>query len=502
MTHSTERLDLFETGPFGFLGKIGPTSSLIKNFDWSATTLGAIATWPGYLKSAVSMMLQSPVPMTILWGSDGVLIYNDGYARIAGAKHPEILGMTVRDAWPENAAFNAHVMQVGLSGASLTYQGQEITLQRGGPPEQVWLDLFYSPILDATDRPTGVLAVVIETTQRVLADRRIATEHHRLQTLFEQSPTFMAMLAGPTHTLEMLNPEFSSLVGARDVIGQPLASALPEIVEQGLLPVLNRVLETGDPETQRSAKVVFQSVENNPDERYLDVVFQPIRDNGADVTHIFVQGSDVTERVRGERQQKLLIAELNHRVKNSLASVQSIVAQTLRATPSITHARTAITSRIMALSRAHDVLTDERWTGVDLRVITEAMLQPFEQQARGRLEISGPKVRLTTRAALSLSFALNELATNAATHGSLSNDAGVVQLSWRVSGGDNGVNLDLSWRESGGPEPVLPSTAGFGNRVILRAMPLELGGKASATYDTPGLAFNLTLPLANIEEKP
>ena len=501
MTHSTERFDLFKTGPFGFLGKIGPTSSLIKNFDWSATTLGPIATWPGYLKSAVSMMLQSPVPMTILCGSDGVLIYNDGYARIAGAKHPEILGMKVREAWPENAAFNAHVMQVGLSGASLSYRDQEIILQRGGPPEQVWLDLFSSPILDETDQPAGVLAVVIETTQRVLADRRRASEHHRLQTLFEQSPTFMAMLAGPDHTFEMLNPECSRLIGGRDVIGRPLASALPEIVEQGFLPALDNVFEKGDPAARRSAKVVFQSVDGDPDERFLDAVFQPVRDDGGDITHIFVQGSDVTERVRGERHQMLLIAELNHRVKNSLASVQSIVAQTMRATPSIAHARSAITSRIMALSRAHDVLTQERWTGADLRVIIEAMLQPSEQQARGRLEISGPKVRLTTRAALSLSFALNELAINAATHGSLSNDVGSVRVSWTVSGADDDANLHLIWCENGGPVPDLPGIAGFGNRVILRAMPSELGGDASATYDTPGLVFNLTLPLANIEEK-
>ena len=331
--------------------------------------------------------------------------------------------------------------------------------------------------------------MVIETTQRVLADRRIATEHHRLRTLFEQSPTFMAMLAGPDHTFEMLNPECSRLVGARDVIGHPFASALPEIVEQGFLPMLDSVFERGNPATRRSAKVGFQSADNEPDERFLDVVFQPVRDDEGDVTHIFVQGSDVTQRVRGERQQILQIAELNRRVENSLASVQSIVAQTLRATPSIVHARSAIASRIMALSRAHDVLTHERWTGADLRVIIEAMLQPLEQRARGRLKVSGPKVRLATRAALSLSFALNELATNAAIHGSLSNDVGSVRVSGTVSGADQDANLRLTWCENGGPEPVLAGTSGFGNRVILRAMPLELGGKASVTYDMPGMVF-------------
>jgi len=122
------------------------------------------------------------------------------------------------------------------------------------------------PILDQTDQPAGVLAVVIETTQRVLADRRLANEHHRLQ-MFVQSPTFMAMLAGPDHTFEMFNPECSRLIGRRDVIGQPFASALPEIVEQGFLPAIDNVFETGKPATRRSAKVDFHSVDRDPDER-------------------------------------------------------------------------------------------------------------------------------------------------------------------------------------------------------------------------------------------
>jgi hypothetical protein len=173
---------------------------------------------------------------------------------------------------------------------------------------------------------------------------------------------------------------------------------------------------------------------------------------------------------------------------NILASVQSIVAQTLRATPSTTHARTAITSRIMAHSRAHDVLTQERWTGADLRAIIDAMFQPLEQQASGRLEISGPKNKADNDSG-AVTFLRAERTGDKRCHTRLAVErCRSVRVSWTVSGADDDAN-HLNWCENGGPSPFLPGSAGSGNRVILRAMPSELGRKASATYDTPVLVF-------------
>jgi PAS domain S-box-containing protein len=161
-----------------FLAGGGESGALIAAFDWSATALGPIATWPVSLTSAVSIVVRSPIPMVMLWGVDGVMIYNDGYSMFAGGRHPGLLGQKVLSGgWPEVAEFNANVLKVGLAGGTLAYRDHELTLCRSGKAEQVWMDLDYSPLPDDEGRPAGVIAIVIETTKRVAAERlRAAAE--------------------------------------------------------------------------------------------------------------------------------------------------------------------------------------------------------------------------------------------------------------------------------------------------------------------------------------
>jgi PAS domain S-box-containing protein len=156
----------------GFLSGAGDLGRLIAAFDWAGTRLGPIRAWPEGLRVATGMILRSPLAMVLLWGRDGIMIYNEPYARIAAGRHPGILGGRAVDAFPEIAAFNRHVIDVGLAGGTLSFKDQRFTLFRNGWAEDVWLDLTYSPVLDATGRPAGVLAVVVETTARVLADER------------------------------------------------------------------------------------------------------------------------------------------------------------------------------------------------------------------------------------------------------------------------------------------------------------------------------------------
>lgn len=162
------------SGAPAFLPSDGETSRLIASYDWGATALGPIAAWPQSLKTAVGLIVHSPVPIVMLWGVDGYMIYNDAYSVFAGARHPGVLGMKVRQAWPEVADFNDNVMKVGLSGGTLAYKDQELTLYRNGVPEKVWMNLDYSPVMDESGRPGGVIAIVVETTERVRADRRRA----------------------------------------------------------------------------------------------------------------------------------------------------------------------------------------------------------------------------------------------------------------------------------------------------------------------------------------
>lgn len=136
--------------------------------------MGAMGGWPHCLKNAIALLLRSQVPIVMLWGDEGVMLYNDAYSGFAGGRHPGLLGSNVRKGWPEVAAFNDNVMTVCLAGDTLHYRDHELTLRRNGMPERVWMDLDYSPVLDETGQPAGVICILAETTERVAADRRSA----------------------------------------------------------------------------------------------------------------------------------------------------------------------------------------------------------------------------------------------------------------------------------------------------------------------------------------
>lgn len=151
----------------------GQMAALISSFDWSKTPLGPMATWPPSLRTAVNIVLRSPAPLVMLWGEDGIMIYNDAYSEFAGGRHPDLLGSRVLEGWPEVAELNRRVLDVCLRGGTLSYRGEHLVLYRPGRPPDVWVDLDYSPLLDDNGEPAGVLAIVFETTDRILAEREL-----------------------------------------------------------------------------------------------------------------------------------------------------------------------------------------------------------------------------------------------------------------------------------------------------------------------------------------
>ncbi len=171
------------SGSRAFLKDGGELGALISARDWSATPLGPIETWPQSLKTVTGMLLRSPVPIVLLWGEKGIMIYNDAYSVFAGGRHPQLLGSEVRKGWPEVAEFNDNVMKVGLANGTLSYTDQELTLYRRGVPEQVWMNLDYSPVYDERGQPAGVIAIVVETTERVQATARLREAERRLRFL-------------------------------------------------------------------------------------------------------------------------------------------------------------------------------------------------------------------------------------------------------------------------------------------------------------------------------
>lgn len=149
----------------------GEMAERIRAFDWSHTELGPLADWPASLCSTVQLMMASPLPMVMLWGNAGYMIYNDAYSEFAGGRHPYLLGAPVELGWPEVAEFNRHVVDTCLAGGTLSYRNKELVLLRDGVPEDVWMDLYYSPVANDEGVPGGVMAMVVETTELVHSER-------------------------------------------------------------------------------------------------------------------------------------------------------------------------------------------------------------------------------------------------------------------------------------------------------------------------------------------
>lgn len=203
---------------------------------------------------------------------------------------------------------------------------------------------------------------------------------------------------------------------------------------------------------------------------------------------------DISQRRRWESQQLLLINELNHRVKNTLATVQSIVAQTARLGGSADEVRRGVEGRLLALSQAHDVLTQENWEGADLRDIVDRAVAPFAAAGDAQFQVSGPALRLTPRQALALSMALHELATNAAKYGALTTNFGRVEVTWKLTDGGGGT-VELDWIERGGPPVAPPARTGFGSRLLKRGLAHDLGGEVRLEFAPQGVRCHIRAPL-------
>jgi PAS domain S-box-containing protein len=212
--------------PTDFLRSNSEVATLIRAHDWAITPVGPIDQWPHILKMTTTLLLQSPIAIVTLWGPEGVMIYNDAYSRFSGSRHPGLLGRNVRDAWPEVADFNDHVLKTVLHGGqNLSYKDQELSLNRDGVFRQLWADLDYSPVFDESGRSVGVFVVVTETTERVLADRRIAAERERQQQLFGQMPGFVGVLSGPEHVYEYVNEAYLAISDRANFIGKTVPTA-------------------------------------------------------------------------------------------------------------------------------------------------------------------------------------------------------------------------------------------------------------------------------------
>lgn len=371
--------------------------------------------------------------------------------------------------------------------------GQTVVIERPDG-SRVTVMVHIDPVKESDGRILGAINCFHDISQQKLAEERLQASEQRLRDLLEALPAaiYTTDAAG---RITFYNQAAAEFWGHRPKLGEsqwcgswrlfwpderplrhedcPMAMALKEN-----RPIRNVEAIVERPDGSRFPFLPFPTPLHDEDGRLVGAVNMLV---------------DISERKQSETRLNALIDELNHRVKNTLATVQSLATHTLRGDGISPQALQLFSARLHALSKAHDQLSREHWRAADIRLVASEVCSPYA--ADGRLHTEGPAVSITPRAALSLAMIFNELATNAAKYGALSTPEGAVSLSWDLVSNGHGRQLVLHWRESGGPPVKKPSRYGFGTRLIERAIAHELDGSADLRYDRSGLQCHLEFPL-------
>jgi signal transduction histidine kinase len=298
----------------------GEMRALCRALDWSTTALGPVATWSQSLRTIVQVVLDSPTPMFLWWGPELTQIYNDAYRPSLGAsgRHPQALGMRGRDCWTDIwDAIGPQIEQVMAGGPPTWHEDQYLPIERNGRLEDVWWTYSYSAVHADDGSIGGTLVVCQETTSRVRSEQERARllheleiERARLATVFQQAPAFLAVLRGENHVFELANDSYFQLVGHRELIGRPIAEALPEARDQGFLALLDHVLATGEAFVGREVLVRLVSVPDDaPEDHFLDFVYQALVEADGTRSGVVAHGYDVTEQVLARREVERLLHE-------------------------------------------------------------------------------------------------------------------------------------------------------------------------------------------------
>lgn len=554
----SENVTAFVAAPkdadLAFLQGGGEMGARIRRYDWSKTVLGPAAAWPRSLKTCIRIMLTSRQPMFVWWGTEMINLYNDAYKDIVGGKHPQALGQPASEVWREIWDEAGPRARSALHRAEGTYdEALQLIMERNGYREETYYTFSYSPVPNDDGTTGGILCANTDETQRIIGERRLsllrdlATRTWEANTV-EQAYALSAecLAANPrdipfaliyaldedkrTATLagrsgmDAAHPAAPETISADSNASWPIAQS----VKHGVPIVLRDLarfgaLPGGAWDTQPAQAVILPIavghgstsavliVGCNPyrpyDDSYQGFLALVARQIAAavgvasqaaiaiDNARLFQSAkNELARRHEIEAHQKLLLDELNHRVKNTLATVQAIAMQTLRGAD-MAHRDTFI-GRLFALSGQHDLLTQDNWEGANLRDVVRRALKPYEETQGSRCKVEGPDIRLAPKRALALGMTFHELATNAAKHGALSTGTGEVRVSWEI---DRDL-LKLRWQETGGPRVSSPERRGFGRRLIERGLSHELSAQVHLQFPPAGVICEWEMSLQKPRE--
>jgi PAS domain S-box-containing protein len=405
---------------------------------------------------------------------------NEPGALIVGKQVQDLIGKNLLDLLPGNKAEGLFDAYVNVVNSGTPYRHTSLYQHDG-------LSLWIS--VTAVRLGDGFAVSFADVTERKRAELSLADSAHRLQRILDNVVAFVGVLS-PDGVLREANQPALDIAGLRreDVIGIPFWEAYWWQASEDTQTRLKQAIEDAKAGQKSRYDVEIQVAEGR--KIWIDFQLSPRFDSDGKMVEMIPSGTDITERKRAETHRELLVNELNHRVKNTLATIQAMARQTIRMTDSLESFETHFTARLRAISVAHEILVGSDDAGADLRTMIDRQVGPYVDQSR-QLKVSGDRIRMSGECAHSVGLILHELATNAAKYGALSNAVGHVDIIAHDMGDGT---VKIVWAEVDGPPVSPPERTGFGSRLIKQSIELSLGGYADVNYAKQGVVATLIVP--------
>jgi two-component sensor histidine kinase len=535
-----------------FLAGGGEMGAAIRAYDWASTPLGPPEGWPQALRTCLRIMLASRQPMWVWWGPELINFYNDAYLPIIGGKHPRALGQPARQVWQEIWDQVGGRIDAAMAGEATYSEAEMLIMHRNGYPEETYYTFSFSPVPEEDGKIGGIVCANTDDTDRVIGARRLALlrelasrtwDAETVDDVYALSAKALAsdprdmpfaliyrleedgaratlrgssgIAAGHAAAPDVITVEGTSPWPISDVLrgsARRLVGKLPEkfpnlphgpwqdLPQDALLLPLSTSAEAAPRGVLILAANPYRRPGDESFENFATLVARQIasaivniesyeaeRERGKSADSLALE---IEHRRRIERHQNLLLDELNHRVKNTLATVQAMAMQTLKGVD--LPARDAFLARLFALSGQHDLLTLDNWEGASFEGVLRRALRPWRDDDHARFRIEGPAVHLEPKKALALGMAFHELATNAAKFGAFSVPGGTVTILWHIAPDGR---LKLTWEERGGPPVTEPERRGFGLRLIEFGLAREISGDVKMDFRPDGLVCTWDMKL-------
>lgn len=431
-----------------------------------------------------------------------IVFANASFSRLTGFSHDEIVGRNCRFLQGPDTDQGAVDKIRKAIAERRPIELELLNYRKDG--SRFWNRLLVSPVFDDDGALTYFFASQFDVTlererlsslvrDRDLLETQIA--HRDAELIASNERLSFALKAGRmgSWSLDLASMEMNASEGCKENFGRPASRPFTyEDLQAAVHPDDRQMRDEAVATAIREGTpldIEYRLYTPQGEERWVQIRGQA--DYRADGTPLVMAGvsQDITDRKRSDEHRALLANELSHRVKNTLATVQAVAAQTMRTASSIAEAQKTLEARIQAMAAATNSLVNENWDGASLRDLLEKALAPFGTSEDARFQLDGPDVRLPPELAISFGLGIHELATNASKYGALSSAGGVVDVSWEVSNDARGRRLDFTWAEAGGPPVTSPTRIGFGGKLIKRVLAQETGSNVHIDYRPEGVIF-------------